>query len=56
VLISQSTAEELGDKFNLRKLSPVKLRGRSEPVRVFRVAWQAAAKKKRRPIAGAVGS
>jgi adenylate cyclase len=56
VLISQSTAAGIGDTFNLRKLPPVRLRGRSEPVRVFRVAWQErAGKKKRRPLAGAVG-
>jgi adenylate cyclase len=57
VLISQSTAEEIGDAFSLGKLPPVRLRGRTEPVRVFRVGWQEPpGKKKKRPLAGAVGS
>jgi adenylate cyclase len=58
ILISESTAVEIGREFNTRKLPALRLRGRSEPVRVFRVAWQegVVAKKKRRPLAGALGS
>jgi adenylate cyclase len=58
ILISDSTASELGSKFNTRKLPVLRLRGRSEPVRVFQVEWQqeTVAKKKRRPLASAVVS
>jgi len=51
VLISQPTADELGPEFKLRKLRARRVRGRSEPVRVFDVEWQdgpRAAQKKRR--------
>ncbi|HEX7286535.1 MAG TPA: adenylate/guanylate cyclase domain-containing protein [Candidatus Angelobacter sp.] len=58
ILITESTAAEIGNKFNTRKLPALRLRGRSEPVRVFQVEWQqeAGAKKKRRPLASAVVS
>jgi len=51
ILISESTAGDIGDAFNLQQLAALQLRGRSEPVRVFNVVWQegAAAKTKRRP-------
>lgn len=51
ILISESTAADIGDAFNLQQLAALQLRGRSEPVRVFNVVWQegAAAKTKRRP-------
>lgn len=39
ILISQSTAEELGDGFDLQRLPPLMVKGRSEPVQVFNVAW-----------------
>lgn len=51
VLISQSTADELGPEFKLRKLRSRRVRGRSEPVQVFQVEWQEEvrpAQKKRR--------
>jgi adenylate cyclase len=40
ILISDSTAEELGDKFNLEALPPLKVKGRSTPVDVFSVRWE----------------
>ena len=51
VLISQSTADELGAEFKLRKLRARRVRGRSEPVQVFDVEWKEEgrmAQKKRR--------
>jgi adenylate cyclase len=39
ILISQSTAEELGDSFDLQRLPPLMVKGRSEPVQVFNVVW-----------------
>jgi adenylate cyclase len=56
ILISQSTAEGLGDEFQLNKLRARRVRGRSEPVQLFSVDWIQAAKsaaKKRRPKRGA---
>jgi adenylate cyclase len=40
ILISQSTADEIGDSFNLVRLPPLMLKGRSEPVQVFNVTWE----------------
>jgi adenylate cyclase len=51
VLISQPTANELGDGFRVRKLRARRVRGRSEPVQVFEVESREAARtaqKKRR--------
>ncbi|HEX7284607.1 MAG TPA: adenylate/guanylate cyclase domain-containing protein, partial [Candidatus Angelobacter sp.] len=58
ILITESTAAEISNKFNTRKLPALRLRGRNEPVRVFHVDWQqeTVAKKKRRPLASAVVS
>ncbi len=39
ILISQSTAEPLGDSFDLQRLPPLMVKGRSEPVQVFNVTW-----------------
>jgi class 3 adenylate cyclase len=39
ILISQSTADEIGDTFDLAILPPLVLKGRSEPVRIFNVNW-----------------
>ena len=39
ILISQSTADELGPEFNLTPLLPLNVKGRSEAVRVFNVNW-----------------
>jgi adenylate cyclase len=39
ILISQSTAEDLGDTFDLQRLPPLMVKGRSEPVQVFNVTW-----------------
>ena len=40
ILISESTAAEIGENFNVRNLPALRLRGRSEPVRVFNVLWR----------------
>lgn len=52
ILISQSTAADLGEKFELTELPALKVKGRSEPVNLFRVRWEEGskplAKKKRR--------
>ena len=40
ILISDSTAEELGDKFHLEALPPLKAKGRSTPLEVFNVKWE----------------
>ena len=40
ILISDSTAEELGDKFHLEALPPLKVKGRSSPLDVFNVTWK----------------
>lgn len=39
ILICQSTAEEIGDEFDLVILPPLAVKGRLEPVRVFNVNW-----------------
>jgi len=55
ILISQPTAEELGDEFKLGKLRARRVRGRSEPVQIFNVEWREKSKapKKRRLPRGA---
>ncbi|HEY6248964.1 MAG TPA: adenylate/guanylate cyclase domain-containing protein [Candidatus Angelobacter sp.] len=40
ILISDSTAGELGDKFQLEALPPLKVKGRSTPLDVFNVRWK----------------
>jgi adenylate cyclase len=57
ILISQPTAEELGGQFELIKLRARRLRGRSEPVQLFSVQWNAlqVSAKKRRLSRGASG-
>src|SRR5215471_2253608 len=40
ILISDSTAEELGEKFDLQGLPPLKVKGRSTPLEVFGVKWK----------------
>jgi len=40
ILISDSTAEELGGKFNLEALPPLKVKGRSTPLELFNVLWK----------------
>jgi adenylate cyclase len=37
IVISQATAEGLGDRFRVRELSELRVKGRAEPVRVFAV-------------------
>ena len=44
ILISRSTAEVLGTGFDLTALPPLTVKGRSEPVQVFNVKWQEAAR------------
>src|SRR5205085_2885137 len=56
ILISQSTASELGNGFNLKSLPALMVKGRSEPVKIFDVKWVAAATKARRSkSAGRIG-
>jgi len=40
ILISDSTAKELGEKFNLENLPPLKVKGRSSSLNVFSVVWR----------------
>ena len=40
ILISDSTAEELGGKFNLEALPPLTVKGRSTPLELFNVLWK----------------
>ena len=39
VLISLSTANEIGPGFNIKSLPPLMVKGRSEPVKIFDVKW-----------------
>ena len=48
ILISESTAAELSGDYRLRKLPLRRVRGRSEPVRIFSVEWRAASSGKRK--------
>ena len=42
IIISQATADDLSDgKFGLKALDPLTVKGKSEPVKVFSVDWQA---------------
>jgi class 3 adenylate cyclase len=62
ILISESTAEKLGGRFDLERLPHLKVKGRSEAVPVFSVAWTDKAAttmkitKKRRPARSAPSS
>jgi adenylate cyclase len=56
ILISDSTAAELGQDFSLRKLPLKKMRGRSEPVRIFSVEWLKDGARNRRSRRSAHGS
>jgi len=40
ILISQSTAGALGESFDLQRLPPLMVKGRTEPVQVFNVSWE----------------
>ncbi|HYL91776.1 MAG TPA: adenylate/guanylate cyclase domain-containing protein, partial [Alphaproteobacteria bacterium] len=40
ILISQSTASELGNTFSLAELPPLTVKGRTEPVHLFNVLWR----------------
>jgi class 3 adenylate cyclase len=46
-LISQSTAAELGEKFQLVSLPALRLKGRKERVSIFRVGWAEKPRKKK---------
>jgi adenylate cyclase len=48
ILISESTAAEIGQSYRLRKLPLKRIRGRSEPVRIFSVEWLVASPEKRK--------
>jgi class 3 adenylate cyclase len=39
ILISQSTANDLGALFDMTILPPLVVKGRTEPVKVFNVNW-----------------
>jgi adenylate cyclase len=42
IIISQATADDLSDtKFSLKVLEPLTVKGKSEPIKVFSVEWQA---------------
>jgi adenylate cyclase len=59
ILISESTANAIGDGFDLARLPALKVKGRVEPVQVFSVSWietGGSASKKRRPTRGATQS
>ena len=43
ILISQTTADDLDSGFNLAPLTPILVKGRSEPVPVFTVRWMESA-------------
>ena len=47
ILISESTAVELGDGFGMAPLPPLHLKGRSGPVSVFSVDWKQGPQKRR---------
>jgi adenylate cyclase len=48
ILISEFTAAELGQSYRMRKLPLRRIRGRSEPVRIFSVEWRVASSEKRK--------
>jgi adenylate cyclase len=49
IFISQSTAAELGEKFQVVSLPALRLKGRKERVSIYRVEWhERPGKKKRR--------
>lgn len=59
ILISQPTAADLKAKFELHRLRPRRVRGRSEPVQLFSVEWNERGRieaSKRRLSRGAAGS
>jgi len=41
ILISHSTAAETGTEFDFQQLPELRVKGRSEPVKVFQVNWEA---------------
>jgi len=57
ILISQSTASELGNSFNLKSLPALMVKGRSEPVKIFDVKWttEATPKTRRSKSTGKIG-
>lgn len=40
ILLSAATAAKLGDGIKLRPLPPIKVKGKSEPIPIFEVAWK----------------
>lgn len=46
ILISQSTAGEVGSGFDMKSLPPLLVKGRSEPVKIFDVKWMDTAQTK----------
>jgi len=40
ILVSAATQAEFGAELPTRKLDPVKVKGKSEPIQVFEVLWQ----------------
>ncbi|HLJ28433.1 MAG TPA: adenylate/guanylate cyclase domain-containing protein [Candidatus Angelobacter sp.] len=54
ILISDSTAEALGDAFDMEALPPMMVKGRTTPLRVFDVVWkEATGKVKKRRVRSA---
>jgi adenylate cyclase len=48
ILISHATAAELDGKFDLEELPPLCIKGRIEPVHLFSVEWEEAARRARK--------
>jgi adenylate cyclase len=40
ILISAATSADIGNELPLRKLEPVKVKGKAEPIQIFEVLWQ----------------
>jgi len=40
ILVSAETREEIGEELPMRKLDPIKVKGKSEPIQIFEVLWQ----------------
>jgi adenylate cyclase len=44
IIVSESTAKEIGDAFGLTKLEPLTVKGKSEPIAAYAVQWRKADK------------
>jgi adenylate cyclase len=52
ILISHSTAAEIGGEFHLTRLPALRVKGRSEPVEIFSVTWEEATASEKTKSAG----